>query len=165
MEKSFVQFASAAAQITGRPWAFIACLMLVIGWAVSGPLFGFGETWQLLINTATTIITFLMVFLIQNAQNRDAAAIHAKLDEILFASRYADVGFIGIEHLTDHELEAILAEVERRAIEIHDGHPARPVREGHGHDPSHEAMQAPAAPPAPEGADGQPEVDDPYQSR
>jgi low affinity Fe/Cu permease len=128
MEKQFVQFASAAAKISGKPWTFIACLALVIGWAVSGPLFGFGQTWQLLINTTTTIITFLMVFLIQNTQNRDAAAIHAKLDELLFASRYADVGFIGIEHLTDSQLAQVLDEVERRAHEIHLGHPARPVR-------------------------------------
>ena len=164
MEKSFVQFASAAARITGRPWTFIVCLILVVGWAMSGPLFGFGETWQLLINTTTTIITFLMVFLIQSAQNRDAAAIHAKLDELLFASRYADVGFIGIERLTDHELEAILAEVERRAVEIHDGHPARPVRGEPSHDPRPPSANG-TAPSAPKGTDGQAVGDEPYSSR
>lgn len=159
MEKSFVQFASAAARITGRPLTFMACLILVIGWALTGPFFGFGETWQLIINTATTIITFLMVFLIQNAQNRDAAAIHAKLDELLFVSRYADAGFIGIEHLTDSELDAILAEVERRALDIHAGHPARPVRAkgsqaGHGVKPAENTAVDTEIPPASFDTDG-----------
>ncbi len=125
MEKHFVRFASAAARVTGRPWTFIACVILVLAWAISGPFFGFGETWQLIINTTTTIITFLMVFLIQNSQNRDAAAVHAKLDELIFALGQADERFIGIEHLTDKELKAVLDEVEARAGEIHSGKPAR----------------------------------------
>jgi len=160
MEESFVRFTSGAAKLVGRPWTFIACVALVVTWAVSGPLFGFGETWQLLINTTTTIITFLMVFLIQNAQNRDASAMHAKLDELLFASRYADVGFIGIEHLTDKQLEMILDEVERRALDIHAGRPARPVR-GEGSrsaktepDLSYYTSE-PVDPSVPEGTNGQ----------
>lgn len=153
MEETFVRFASAAARVTGRPWTFIACVLLVMTWAVSGPFFGFGETWQLVINTSTTIVTFLMVFLIQNAQNRDAAAIHAKLDELLFASRYADVGFIGIEHLTDSQLAAVLDEVERRAHEIHQGHPARPVRKPV--EPTNHAHKKDEAPPVAEDASGQ----------
>lgn len=128
MEKLFNHFSNATAKISGRPWTFIACLLLVVVWAATGPLFGFNETWQLVINTGTTIITFLMVFLIQNTQNRDAAAMHAKMDELIYAVRKADAGFIGIEHLTDKELAAILQEVERRGRDIHAGQPARAVR-------------------------------------
>lgn len=119
MEKLFVRFATATAKVAGKPWTFIACVGIVVLWAVSGPVFGFNETWQLVINTGTTIITFLMVFLIQNTQNRDGAAMQAKLDELLFAQKGADRRFIGIEHLTDEELDAILAEVERRGLDIH----------------------------------------------
>lgn len=121
MDRLFTRFASAAAQGTGSPWAFIACVALVIGWAVSGPLFGFNETWQLVINTGTTIITFLMVFLIQNSQNRDADAMHAKLDELIQAVEAADNRMIGIEHLTDRELRAILREVEARGEALRSG--------------------------------------------
>lgn len=127
MEKLFNRFASATARITGRPWTFIACLMLVLVWAATGPLFRFSETWQLVINTGTTIITFLMVFLIQSTQNRDAAAMHAKMDELIYAVRKADARFIGIEHLTDKELAVILNEVEQRALAIHAGKPARAI--------------------------------------
>jgi low affinity Fe/Cu permease len=127
MEKLFNRFASATAKITGRPWTFIACLLLVLVWAATGPLFGFSETWQLVINTGTTIITFLMVFLIQSTQNRDAAAMHAKMDELIYAVRKADARFIGIEHLTDKELAVILEEVEQRALAIHAGKPARAI--------------------------------------
>ena len=119
MEKLFVHFATLTARVAGKPWTFMACLGVVLVWAVSGPVFGFNETWQLVINTGTTIITFLMVFLIQNTQNRDAAAMHAKMDELLHAVRGAQERFIGIEHLTDDELAHILAEVESRARAIH----------------------------------------------
>ena len=95
---------------------------------MTGPLFHFDQTWQLVINTGTTIVTFLMVFLIQNTQNRDAAAMHAKMDELIYAVKKADAGFIGIEHLTDKELAVILREVERRGRDIHAGQPARAVR-------------------------------------
>ncbi len=127
MEKLFNRFASATAKVAGRPWTFIACLLLVLVWAATGPLFGFSETWQLVINTSTTIITFLMVFLIQSTQNRDAAAMHAKMDELIYAVRKADARFIGIEHLTDKELAVILNEVEQRALAIHAGKPARAI--------------------------------------
>ena len=115
MEKLFTRLASGASKIAGKPWTFIACLGIVVLWAASGPIFKFNETWQLVINTGTTIITFLMVFLIQNTQNRDSAAMHAKIDELLHAVRAADERFIGIERLTDKELEKILEEVEGRA--------------------------------------------------
>jgi low affinity Fe/Cu permease len=128
MEKLFTRFATATAKITGKPWTFIACVAVVVIWAATGPIFRFNETWQLVINTGTTIVTFLMVFLIQNTQNRDGAAMQAKLDELLYAQRRADARFIGIEHLTDEELDAILAEVEARGLAIHGGKPAGPIR-------------------------------------
>ena len=128
MEKLFVKFATLTAKIAGKPWTFIACLGIVLVWAVSGPVFKFNETWQLVINTGTTIITFLMVFLIQNTQNRDGAAMQAKLDELVYAVKQADSRFIGIEHLTDKELDAILQEVEARGIAIHKGKPAGPIK-------------------------------------
>lgn len=114
----FTRFATAVSKWTGRPVVFIACCVLVIVWALSGPLFGFSDTWQLVINTTTTILTFLMVFLIQNTQNRDNAAIQAKLDEIIRTSD-SDNKFIGIEHLSDEELDEILREVEQSAEQLH----------------------------------------------
>jgi len=108
MEKLFNHLANATAKLAGRPWTFIVCLAVVLIWAVTGPVFRYSETWQLVINTGTTIVTFLMVFLIQNTQNRDAAAMHAKMDELIYAVKKADAAFIGIEHLTDKELAAIL---------------------------------------------------------
>ena len=93
------------AHATGRPWAFAVCVALVILWAVVGPVFAYSETWQLVINTGTTIITFLMVFLIQSTQNRDGAAIQAKLDELI-RSGAGKNQFIGIEHLTEKEVES-----------------------------------------------------------
>ena len=128
MEKLFNHLANTTAKLAGRPWTFIICLAVVVLWAVTGPLFHFDQTWQLVINTGTTIVTFLMVFLIQNTQNRDAAAMHAKMDELIYAVKKADAGFIGIEHLTDKELAVILREVERRGRDIHAGQPARAVR-------------------------------------
>ena len=119
MEKLFIKLASGASKVAGKPWTFIACVGIVLLWALSGPIFKFNETWQLVINTGTTIITFLMVFLIQNTQNRDSAAMHAKIDELLHAVRAADERFIGIERLTDTELDEILEEVEGRAQRLH----------------------------------------------
>ena len=114
----FTRFANGTSKVAGRPVAFIICITVVAGWAISGPMFGFSDTWQLLINTSTTIITFLMVFLIQNTQNRDNAALQAKLDELIRVGD-SDNKFIGIEHLTDQELEVILEECERAAKELH----------------------------------------------
>jgi len=128
MEKLFVRFATLTAKFAGKPWTFIGCLMIVLVWALSGPIFKFNETWQLVINTGTTIITFLMVFLIQNTQNRDGAAMQAKLDELIYAVKKADARFIGIEHLTEQELDKILEEVEKRAVEVHKGKPARAIK-------------------------------------
>jgi low affinity Fe/Cu permease len=118
MGKMFTRFATTVSKWTGRPIAFILCCALVLVWALSGPLFGFSDTWQLVINTTTTIVTFLMVFLIQNTQNRDNAAIQAKLDEIIRTSD-SENKFIGIEHLSDEELDDILKEVEKNAEALH----------------------------------------------
>jgi low affinity Fe/Cu permease len=101
----------------GHPLTFGIAVALIVVWGVSGPLFNFSDTWQLVINTGTTIVTFLMVFLIQNSQNRDAAAMQAKLDELLRAVGEAREQFIGIEHLTDREIELLRAALERHARE------------------------------------------------
>jgi low affinity Fe/Cu permease len=120
MRKVFTRLANSVAEWTGSPFAFITCAAFVLAWALTGPMFGFSDTWQLVINTSTTIITFLMVFLIQNTQNRDNGALHAKLDELIRAMVNADNEFIGIEHLTDRELKAILEKVEKNAHRLHE---------------------------------------------
>jgi low affinity Fe/Cu permease len=114
MDRFFARFATATAHATGSPFAFMLCVATVVFWAASGPFFGFSETWQLVINTATTIVTFLMVFLIQNTQNRDSAALQAKLDEIILFTD-AENEFVGIERLTDKELEELHARCEKAA--------------------------------------------------
>ena len=128
MERLFIRFATLTAKFAGKPWTFIACLAIVLVWAISGPIFQFSQTWQLVINTGTTIVTFIQIFLIQNTQNRDSAAMQAKLDELVFAVKQADDHFIGIEHLTERELDAILREVEARGVAVHQGRPARPIK-------------------------------------
>jgi len=112
--RAFSCFAETFSRAAGRPWAFILAVGTVLVWALSGPLFGFSDTWQLVINTGTTIVTFVMVFLIQNAQMRDSAAIQVKLDELIRVSR-ARNAFVGIEHLSDSELDEVRKECERRA--------------------------------------------------
>ncbi len=114
MERQFAKFANATARATGSPVAFLLCVLSVVVWAATGPVFKFSETWQLVINTGTTIITFLMVFLIQNTQNRDGAAIQTKLDELIRASDAEDE-FMGIEKLTDRELELLHRKCQRMA--------------------------------------------------
>jgi low affinity Fe/Cu permease len=112
--KYFGEAANRTSLAAGRATTFILAVMIVVVWAITGPIFGFSDTWQLVINTGTTIITFLMVFLIQNSQNRDSAAIQVKLDELIRVST-AHNSFVGIEHLTDEELAEIRDECERRA--------------------------------------------------
>ena len=115
MRKMFSVIASKTAIWMGQPGAFIGATLACIVWAVSGPIFTYSDTWQLVINTATTVLTFLAVFLIQNSQNRDGAAIQAKLDELLRAMETARTQFIGIEHLSDKQIELIRAALERQA--------------------------------------------------
>ena len=114
MAHVFENLASRVAAAAGKPPAFVIALTIIVVWGVSGPIFGWSDTWQLVINTGTTIVTFLMVFLIQNAQNRDAAAIQAKLDEVIRAVDHARNSFIGIEHLSDSELHELLADLEEK---------------------------------------------------
>jgi len=112
MDRFFTHIAAKIATAVGQPLAFVIAFLAIVVWGISGPMFAFSDTWQLIVNTSTTIITFLMVFLIQNAQNRDAAAMQAKLDEIIRAIEPARNGYIGIEHLTEKELEKIRLDIE-----------------------------------------------------
>lgn len=115
LARGFTAFANGVAHLAGRPVSFVLCCVVILGWAISGPIFHYSDTWQLIINTGTTIITFLMVFLIQNTQNRDGAAVQAKLDELIRAIEGARNHFIGIEHLTEEQLEAIRTVCEKDA--------------------------------------------------
>lgn len=115
MERFFTRVATSIASAAGQPLAFVLATTVLAVWAITGPVFHFSDTWQLVVNTGTTIITFLMVFLIQNAQNRDAAAMQAKLDELLRAVTKARDQFIGVEHLTEREIEMIRRALEREA--------------------------------------------------
>ncbi len=111
----FVRFAKWTARVTGRPMAFGIAVIGIVAWACTGPVFGFSDTWQLVINTSTTIITFLMVFLIQNTQNRDAEAIQVKLDELIRAIQGAHTALLDLEELEDEELDRIRANYEQIA--------------------------------------------------
>ena len=113
MDRIFAALSHRIASWAGQPAAFILAALTVLVWLVTGPVFGYSDTWQLVINTGTTIVTFLMVFLIQNAQNRDGAAIQAKLDELIRAIEGARNDFIGIEHLTEAQLERIKQVLEQ----------------------------------------------------
>lgn len=113
-DRLFTNVSNHVARAAGSPSAFLICCAIIVVWATSGPFFGFSNTWQLIINTGTTIVTFLMVFLIQNTQNRDGAAIQAKLDELIRASASQD-SFMGIEHLTQAEVEEFRVKCAERA--------------------------------------------------
>ena len=119
IDRYFTRFAGRISFFAGQPGTFVLALGIVLLWAVTGPVFGYSDTWQLVINTATTIVTFLMVFLIQNSQNRDAAAMQAKLDELLRSVAKARGQFIGIEHLTDKQIEEIREALEEETGNRH----------------------------------------------
>jgi low affinity Fe/Cu permease len=112
----FSKFAARTSEIMGKPAAFVIALAVVVIWALTGPFFGFSDVWQLVINTSTTIITFLMIFVLQNSQNRDGRALQAKLDELILTSAAQDL-FIGIEKLNDNQLEALRKRLENQAKE------------------------------------------------
>jgi low affinity Fe/Cu permease len=116
MRRFFTNLASRSAYLMGHPASFVIAVLACIIWALSGPLFAYSDTWQLVINTATTVLTFLAVFLIQNSQNRDGAAIQAKLDEILMAVGKARSELVGIENLTDAEVSGLKTAIEREAL-------------------------------------------------
>jgi low affinity Fe/Cu permease len=113
MDRFFTRVATLISTAAGQPVTFLLAVGVIVVWLITGPIFNFSDTWQLIINTGTTIVTFLMVFLIQNTQNRDAAAMQAKLDELLRAVSKAREQFIGVEHLTEHEIEMIRTALER----------------------------------------------------
>lgn len=113
----YSRFAKAAARFSGRPRVFALAVALIVVWLVTGPLFGFSDTWQLVINTGTTIITFLMVFLIQNTQNRDTEAIQVKLDELIRATQGAHTALLDLEELEEEELDAFRQKYEDLAAQ------------------------------------------------
>lgn len=115
MENLFAKFSEKTASAAGNQYTFVVAILFIAVWAVSGPFFDYSDTWQLIVNTSTTIVTFLMVFLIQNSQNRDSCALQAKLDEILHALKDAREDVIGIEHLPLKELEKLREEIEGNA--------------------------------------------------
>jgi low affinity Fe/Cu permease len=119
-ERLFTRFAKATSRLAGRPSAFITAVTALLIWAVSGPLFGFSNTWQLVVNTGTTVVTFLMVFLIQNTQNRDSEAMHLKLDELIRANRMAHNALLDLEELEEEELDRIRVNYEKLAEEARD---------------------------------------------
>ncbi len=119
MDDRFRKFAQATAERAGTSIAFFIALSVITIWAVTGPMFRFSDTWQLVINTGTTIVTFLMVFLIQNTQNRDAKAIHLKLDELIRCNARARNDLLALEDMSDAELEHLQAEFERLRERVH----------------------------------------------
>ena len=113
MNNLFRKFAHKTSEIVGSPWAFIVATAVIVVWAIAGPIFHFSDTWQLTVKTGTTIITFLMVFLIQNTQNRDATAIHLKLDELIRGVKGARTGMVALEELNDEQLARLKHEFDR----------------------------------------------------
>ncbi|HEV2840160.1 MAG TPA: low affinity iron permease family protein [Chthoniobacterales bacterium] len=113
VQDAFGVIARKASTVLGSAWAFVIALTIIIVWAITGPTFGFSDTWQLIINTGTTIVTFLMVFLIQNTQNRDAKAVHLKLDELIRALGPARNKLVDLEKLSDDDLKRLETEFEK----------------------------------------------------
>ena len=111
----FARFSKWTAHAAGHPLAFLAAVLIIVGWALAGPIFGFSDTWQLVINTGTTIVTFLMVFLIQNTQNRDSEAMHIKLDELIRVSDNALNAYLDLEELSEHDLDRLRAKYQQLA--------------------------------------------------
>ena len=119
----FTRLSQATAHWAGKPQTFFVALSIIVLWAVSGPIFGFNDTWQLVINTSTTIVTFLMVFIIQNSQNRDTAAMQIKLDELLAKVEGARQELMDLEELDEEKIEGIRKEFEKRARAAREGRP------------------------------------------
>ncbi len=124
----FEELSQRVTHAVGRPWAFLVALLIIIVWAVSGPLFGFGDTWQLVINTGTTIVTFLMVFLIQQTQNKDSKAMELKLNELVAATKGASNRLIDVEALSEDDLDVLhgyfrqLATLAKRDQDLTESH-------------------------------------------
>ena len=128
MNSKFDKFSSAVTSATGSPAAFIAAFLIVVLWAVTGPFFHFSDTWQLVINTGTTVVTFLMVFVIQQSQNKDTKAIHLKLNELIACNKYASNRLIDIEDLSANEIQVLkdfyikLSKLAAEEKDIHSTH-------------------------------------------
>lgn len=131
----FDGFSARVTRLTGSPWAFIIAFAVVLAWAVSGPLFGFSDTWQLVINTGTTIITFLMVFIIQQTQNKDTTAIHLKLNELIASDQKASNRLVDAEDLTEEELQVLkkfYVKLSALAEKEKDIHATHSIDDAHG---------------------------------
>jgi len=134
----FEQFSQRVTHAVGRPWAFLIALLVIIAWAITGPLFGFGDTWQLVINTGTTIVTFLMVFLIQQTQNKDSKAMELKLNELVAATKGASNRLIDEEALTEDDLDVLhgyyrqLVELSQRDQDLTESHSLEEAERLHG---------------------------------
>jgi low affinity Fe/Cu permease len=113
MRDLFRVIATKTSEAVGSPWAFIVAVLIILIWVITGPIFNFSDTWQLIVNTGTTIVTFLMVFLIQNTQNRDAKAVHIKLDELLRAVKGARTSLVDIEEISDADLRELQEEFRK----------------------------------------------------
>ena len=133
----FEGFSQKVTHAVGRPWAFLIALLVIALWAVSGPIFGFGDTWQLVINTSTTIVTFLMVFLIQQTQNKDSKAMELKLNELVAATKGASNRLIDVEALTEDDLDVLhgyyrqLVELSRRDRDLTESHSLEEAERAH----------------------------------
>jgi len=133
----FEKFAAKVTKATGSPWAFIIAFFVIIGWAISGPIFNYSDTWQLVINTGTTIITFLMVFIIQQSQNKDTTALQLKLNELIAASPNASNRLVDVEELTSEELAVLkkfyvkLSQLASKEIDIHSSHSIDEAKQWH----------------------------------
>jgi low affinity Fe/Cu permease len=119
---AFHRFARATANGVGSPYAFVAAILIVVAWALTGPIFHYSETWQLIINTGTTIVTFLIVFMIQNTQNHDSRALHLKLDELLHAVHEARDALIDVEDRSDEEIARLANELRTSPEHLHETH-------------------------------------------
>jgi low affinity Fe/Cu permease len=133
----FDKFSTKATKLTGSPWAFLIAVSAILVWALTGPLFGFSDTWQLIINTSTTIITFLMVFIIQQTQNKDTTAIHLKLNELIASNKDASNRLVDAEDLTEEELQVLkkfyvkLSSLAKNEGDIHATHSIDEAEEEH----------------------------------
>lgn len=136
MSDLFSRFSHVASHLAGRPATFALACLLIVTWAVSGPFFGFSEVWQLVINTATTIITFLMVFVLQNTQERDGEAVQAKLDELIYAVKGADNRFVAAERLSDAELHELRTRLEKQCADASDEIERRGARKSQSREPA-----------------------------
>lgn len=131
MNEAFRKLATVVSKATSSVWAFFLALSAILFWVITGPIFNYSDTWQLFINTSTTIVTFLMVFIIQNTQNRDTRAMHLKLDELIKALKGASLKMVDVENLPDVEIEKLLEDFKHKSNRYTDELERRRLRGGH----------------------------------